>query len=386
MRDTASNGGEDVADLVLTNPQTLTATLARHGPALAVAAAAAGLGAWWLTRSPLGLASPAAAVFLLAPGRAPQVFAALALGFVAALLAAGLGASPHWPVTLGLSVIVGAVVAAAGSARQGSVAAGVSPASNLIHPDDRPAAEQAAARAFSSGIPQVVSCRQRQPDGSYRVAELRAEPGYPVGVEVAPLVQAPGDKWTTTADLGETAEAVRAARVVEALHGAAFAFDAAGRFTYATPVAQTSIAMTLEDLNRPLGGGAFVDGGDLGWKLGVHPEDYEAAAAHLRQCLRTGEPFNHEYRVLRATGEHVWHRFAIRPTRADDGRVTGWFGIGFDIDVYKKTEAALRERERALSQLVDLVPSHLWRIDPDGKPDFYNRRMVDFLGFDDAGT
>ena len=378
--------GEDVADLVLTDPRTLPATLARHGPALAVAAAAAGLAAWWLTGSPLGLAAPAAAAFLLAPGRAPQVLAALALGFVAALLAAGLGASPHWPVTLGLSAVVGAVVAAAGAGRPGPAAAGALPASDRIHPDDRPAAEQAAARAFSSGIPQVVSCRQREPDGRYRLAELLAEPGYPVGVEVAPLVQTPGEKWTTTADFGETAEAIRAARVVEALHGAAFAFDAAGRFTYATPIAQTSIAMTLEDLNRPLGGGAFVDGGDLGWKLGVHPEDYETAAAHLRQCLRTGEPFNHEYRVLRATGEHVWHRFAIRPTRADDGRVTGWFGIGFDIDVYKKTEAALRERERALSQLVDLVPSHLWRLSPDGEPVFYNRRMVDFLGFDVAGT
>jgi PAS domain-containing protein len=79
-------------------------------------------------------------------------------------------------------------------------------------------------------------------------------------------------------------------------------------------------------------------------------------------------------------------RFAIRPTRADGGRVTGWFGIGFDIDIYKKTEAALREREGALSLFVDLVTSYLWRLSHNGEPVFYNRRMVDFLGFDVGGT
>jgi PAS domain S-box-containing protein len=257
---------------------------------------------------------------------------------------------------------------------------------SLVHPGDRAVAEQAISRAFRSGVPQIITCRQRQPDGSYRQAEFRAEPGYSVSVAVDPMVQAPDEPWTVTDALGETAEAVRAAKVIEQLHGAAFAFDAAGRFTYATPVAQTSIAMTLEDLNRPLGGGAFLDGGDLGWKLGVHPDDYPAAAARLRSCMRTGEPYNHEYRVLRATGDYVWHRFSIRPTRAGDGHITGWYGIGFDIDVYKKTEAALRDRERELSQLVDMVPSHLWRLAPDGEPIFFNRRMIDFLGMDVADT
>lgn len=381
------HGEDDVTDRALTapDPSTIPAMLARHASTLAVVAAAAGLAACWLTGSPLGLLAPVAAAFLLVPARTAHLLAAFVLAFVVALLAAvALAASPQWPVFLGLATLIGAIVAAGGAAR--THPADTSPVSSLIHPDDRPTAEQAAARAFWSGIPQVVSCRQRQPDGGWRLAELRAEPGYRVGVEVDPLVHAPDEPWTTTDDPGETAEAIRAARIIEQLHGAAFAFDAAGRFTYATPIAQTSIAMTLEDLNRPLGGGAFIDGGDLGWKLGVHPDDYEAAAAHLRQCLHIGEPFNHEYRVLRATGDHVWHRFAIRPTRADDGHVTGWYGIGFDIDVYKRTEAALRERERTLSQLVDMVPSHLWRLTADGEPAFYNRRMVDFLGFDVAGT
>lgn len=250
----------------------------------------------------------------------------------------------------------------------------------FVHPDDRAAAEQAISRAFRNGVPQVISCRQRQPDGSYRLAEFRAEPAYRAAVPTQPMVQRPDEPWTVADELGETHDAVQAARVIEQLHGAAFAFDTAGRFTYASPIAQTSIAMTLEDLNRPLGSEAFLDGGDFGWKLGVHPEDYGAAAAHLRDCMRTGRPFDHDYRVLRATGDYVWHRFSIRPTRADDGRVTGWFGIGFEIDVYKRTEAALRDRERELQQLIDTVPALIWCTTPDGTPSYVNQRLMETVG------
>jgi PAS domain S-box-containing protein len=49
-------------------------------------------------------------------------------------------------------------------------------------------------------------------------------------------------------------------------------------------------------------------------------------------------------------------------------------------------QEALRDRERELSQLVDMVPSHVWRLTTDGEPTFFNKRMVDFLGLDVAGA
>lgn len=53
---------------------------------------------------------------------------------------------------------------------------------------------------------------------------------------------------------------------------------------------------------------------------------------------------------------------------------------------HRQTLLTLRESERELSQLVDMVPSHLWRLTPDGEPTFFNKRMVDFLGLDVADT
>jgi PAS domain S-box-containing protein len=52
----------------------------------------------------------------------------------------------------------------------------------------------------------------------------------------------------------------------------------------------------------------------------------------------------------------------------------------------RQSVEALRNRERELSQLVDMVPSHVWRLTPDGEPTFFNKRMVDFLGLDIADT
>jgi PAS domain S-box-containing protein len=245
-----------------------------------------------------------------------------------------------------------------------------------IHPADRAAAAHAAARAFWTGVPQITRHRQLQDDGSYRWTETRSEPGYSVSVDIGDLVmdREPPDEVASNAPDGNEEEPLRSARVVESLFGNGWAFDAAGRWVYLHPFAQNSLGVTLDDLNAPL------KDGYTGWKQVLHPDDYEPIAATWLHCLETGDHFNVEFRFRRANGAYIWARTAARPTLDPQGRITGWFGIALDIDVYKKTVAALREREHELSQLVDMVPSHLWRLTPDGEPVFFNKRMVDFIG------
>ncbi|MBB3590564.1 PAS domain S-box-containing protein [Rhizobium sp. BK529] len=249
-----------------------------------------------------------------------------------------------------------------------------------VHPHDRATVEQARARAFFHGIPQVSSFRKLQPDGSYQWVEFRVEPKYGTSVAVDPAVARQDERWTTASELGETGEAVRAALAIENLYGGAWAMDASGQFTYATPTAQTSIAMALEDLNLLLDGKPFIEGGRQGWQRGVHPDDSEEAAATLRHALKTGEHWNFEYRVLRANGAYVWHRAAARPTRDGQGRITGWYGVTVDIDAYKRTEAALRERERQLQQLIDTVPALIWSTSADGRPIYVNKPFIEVTG------
>ena len=127
-----------------------------------------------------------------------------------------------------------------------------------------------------------------------------------------------------------------------------------------------------------------MDEGHTFFKRTAHPDDYDRISAAWRHSLQTGDPFFLDRRIRRASGIHEWNRTGFVPTRDSQGRITGWYGATIDLDSHRIAEAELRERERELSQLVDMVPSHLWRLTPDGEPIFFNKRMVDFLGLDVA--
>jgi hypothetical protein len=86
--------------------------------------------------------------------------------------------------------------------------------------------------------------------------------------------------------------------------------------------------------------------------------------------------------VRRATSAYAWARSAVRSSCDSEGRDARWSGTPIDIDVHRKTVAEFRDRERELSQLVDMVPIHIWRLNRDGEPNFFNKRLRDFLGLD----
>lgn len=181
--------------------------------------------------------------------------------------------------------------------------------------------------------------------------------------------------------LDETdSEATRALQIIESMPGHAWSADAAGRFTYVSPNTLAFLGNAREDLNT------FEDQDEFGWRRVVHPDDYDRVAARWRHCLETGDHYDTEHRLRRADGVYRWFRNSGRPSRDAQGRITQWYGTTIDIEDQKRAEAALLDRERELSQLVDMVPCHLWQLTPDGEPIFFNKRMVDFLGLDVADT
>ncbi len=170
-------------------------------------------------------------------------------------------------------------------------------------------------------------------------------------------------------------EAARALKIIEGLPCFAWSADPDGRFTYVTPNTLAYLGDGRDDLNAPEGEDEF------GWRRFVHPDDYDQVAARWRHCLRTGDHYDSEHRLRGADGVYRWFRNSGRPARDGEGRIAAWYGTTTDIDEQKQAEAALRDRESELSQLVDMVPSHLWRLTPAGEPTFFNKRMTDFLGF-----
>jgi PAS domain S-box-containing protein len=175
-------------------------------------------------------------------------------------------------------------------------------------------------------------------------------------------------------------DAARTLQILESMPGFAWSADAAGRFTYVSPSTQVFLGSASDELN------VSKDEDEFGWRRVVHPDDYDRVAARWRHCLKTGDHYDTEHRLRRADGVYRWFRNSGRPSRDSQGRITQWYGTTIDIEDQKRAEAALRDRERELSQLVNIVPSHVWRLTPDGEPTFFNKRMVDYLGLDVKDT
>ncbi|EJZ18769.1 PAS domain-containing protein, partial [Rhizobium sp. Pop5] len=102
----------------------------------------------------------------------------------------------------------------------------------------------------------------------------------------------------------------------------------------------------------------------------------------VHRSLVSGDPFSIKYRMRRFDGAYRWVDGRAEPLRDQNGGITQWYVISVDIDDEMRAQEALRDRERELSQLVDIVPSLLWRLDPEGTPAFFNQRLIDFLGLD----
>jgi PAS domain S-box-containing protein len=169
-------------------------------------------------------------------------------------------------------------------------------------------------------------------------------------------------------------------QIIESMPGHAWSADAAGRFTCFSRNTLAFLGHAPDDLN------STGDKDEFGWRRAVHPDDYDRVAARWRHCLETGDPYETEHRLRRADGDYRWVRSSGLPSRDSQGRISQWYGTIIDIEDQKRAEAALRDRERELSQLVDMVPSHVWRLTPEGEPTFFNKRMVDYLGLDVADT
>jgi PAS domain S-box-containing protein len=116
----------------------------------------------------------------------------------------------------------------------------------------------------------------------------------------------------------------------------------------------------------------------------IHPDDRDAIDQAMARSFETGTPFVGRYRQRRSNGPHRWVESRAEPLRDDSGNIVQWYGVSVDIHDLVTAQETLRDRERELSQLVNMVPSLLWRLNPDGEPNFFNKRTIDFLGLDVA--
>lgn len=75
-----------------------------------------------------------------------------------------------------------------------------------------------------------------------------------------------------------------------------------------------------------------------GWQNVIHPDDLPVAAEHWARALRTGEPYEVEFRLRAGDGRYRWHIGRALPQRDESGSLVRWFGTNTDIEDQKQLQ------------------------------------------------
>ena len=90
-------------------------------------------------------------------------------------------------------------------------------------------------------------------------------------------------------------------------------------------------------------------GGDDVWPLAllIHADDYPAFLDKWNDAVRSHRAFEAEVRLLRAHDKHFrWHLLRAAPNRATEDSSVEWFGTFTDLEDQKRSEEALRQRQK----------------------------------------
>ncbi|PZM79290.1 MAG: hypothetical protein DKT66_22700 [Candidatus Melainabacteria bacterium] len=80
-----------------------------------------------------------------------------------------------------------------------------------------------------------------------------------------------------------------------------------------------------------------------GWQRALHPDDFERATKRFDHCMKTGELFENEHRLLDLnTRQYRWFLAQGVPVRDRDGNIKSWFGTATDIDEQKRVNERLQ--------------------------------------------
>ena len=97
--------------------------------------------------------------------------------------------------------------------------------------------------------------------------------------------------------------------------------------------------------------------------------------------LRRGERIDHYQTVRRRKdGALIDISLTISPVRDRSGRIIGASKTARDISDQKRAEAALRDSERRLQDLLAAIPAAIYTTDATGKITYYNEAAVEFAG------
>ncbi|WP_026622317.1 PAS domain S-box-containing protein (plasmid) [Ensifer sp. WSM1721] len=246
-------------------------------------------------------------------------------------------------------------------------------AQKLVHPEDAPEVLRASANCLKTGDAFMMRYRRRWKDGNYRWIEARAQPlrdqdgaivhWYQVSIDIDDQVQAEEGLKSSKRQLEQ---------MIDAMPFNILSFTASGKMTYTSK-------RYLEDVGSPT---ADIKDFDALARYVAHPDDFPTMFQRASDGFATGQPFVNRFRRRNKQGVYRWIEARAQPLRDADGTIVQWYVASIDIEDEMRAQAALRERERFLWQLVETLPAMIDCAAPNGEPVYRSQQLREFLGYE----
>ncbi len=138
-------------------------------------------------------------------------------------------------------------------------------------------------------------------------------------------------------------------RLIENIHDIVYTLTPEGIFTFVSP----SWSSILGHPESQILGKSF--------KQFIHREDIGRCEMFLKKVIEAGQPQGAiEYRVRNADGFWRWHQSNGVAVRDEAGAIVGFEGIAHDITDRKRAEAALKESNRFLTNIIENIPDMIF--------------------------
>jgi PAS domain S-box-containing protein len=241
---------------------------------------------------------------------------------------------------------------------------------DAIHPDDREATARAWRHSVATGEPYEVEVRKYcAAAGAYHWCLTTA---LPLRDEDGRIVKWHGssvdihDRKLTEQALKESERKLD--QIVNTIPGMAWSANPDGMCDFFNRHHLDYVGLPLEEMR----GAGFVKT--------FHPDDLPQLMGPWQEMLATGRGGEVQGRIRDRNGQYRWFLFRTNPLFDEAGRLIKWFGVNIDIEDSKRAEDKLRKSELNLRQLTETIPQMLWSTDPDGKVEYSNARLQEFMG------
>ena len=245
-----------------------------------------------------------------------------------------------------------------------------------FHPDDVEAVESLWRACLASGEPFEREIRTRAADGTYRWHLTRRVPvrdaagkvirWYGIGHDIEDRKRAEEALQKSEAELIEAKRALQQTIDTIPITVARYSTDGKHEFVNAAWKRYTGLS----------------DEAALGaqWSIVSHPDDIAEGERKWQEARTTGQPVHMEARYRRADGQYRWLAVDRVPFRDEDGNVSKWFAVSYDIEDRKRAEEAVKTSERNLKLIIDTIPALAWSARLDGSAEFFSQHYLDYMG------